>query len=206
MRICWAEPLLTSDMPAKTYLEFIDDRLRGFRSALWSSRSVCFAIAIASLIVGYATGPLLKIPILLILPVFLSAWHRGLLETICLAMALNAVHFGFHFVWTDDVPIEIAGINSVIFTTVVLIVAVLVHKAAMQTRLLRERIKTLEGFLPICSFCKDIRDDEGEWAKIESYIGARTSARFTHTFCPTCAQVHFPELQLEPQGGGDCRS
>jgi hypothetical protein len=190
-------------MPARTCLEFIDDRLRGFHSALWASRSVCFAIAIASLIVGFATGPLLKVPILLILPVLLSAWHRGLFETFGLAIAMNAVHFGFHFIWTDDAPIEIAGINSVIFAAVVLIVAVLVHKAAIQTRLLRERVKTLEGFLPICAFCKDIRDDEGEWAKVECYIGARTSAQFTHTFCPTCAQVHFPELRLQPQIGGD---
>lgn len=179
----------------KTDFDFIDRRLQGFASPLWSLRATCCAVAIASLIVDFASGPHLQVPILLILPVVLSAWYRSVAEAWGLAFGLNLVHFGFHFFWANETPLEIAGINSVIFAMVVVIVAFLVNRASCQTRLLRERVKTLEGFLSICAFCKDVRDDGGEWSRIESYIGARTPARFTHTFCPKCAEVHFPELR-----------
>lgn len=178
----------------KTDFMFIDQRLRGFESPRWSRRTTCWGIALGSLVVGFASGPLLQVPILLTLPVLLSAWHRSVAETFALACVLNAVHFGFHFVWEDVIPLEAAAINSAIFTTVVLLLALLVHRASCQTRQLRERVRTLEGFLPICAFCKDVRDDVGEWSRIETYIGERTPARFTHTFCPKCATIHFPEL------------
>ena len=48
-------------------------------------------------------------------------------------------------------------------------------------------VKTLQGFIPICSKCNKIRDDKGFWEKIENYIQARTGAQFSHSLCPTCA-------------------
>lgn len=47
-------------------------------------------------------------------------------------------------------------------------------------------LRTLRGLLPICSFCKQIRDDGGDWHRLESYIQSRTDARFTHGICPGC--------------------
>jgi len=49
-------------------------------------------------------------------------------------------------------------------------------------------VKTLQGFIPICSKCKKIRDDEGFWEKIENYIQDRTDAKFSHSLCPNCAK------------------
>jgi len=57
-------------------------------------------------------------------------------------------------------------------------------------RLLGE-VKTLSGLLPICSYCKKIRDDKGYWNQIELYIGQRSSANFTHSVCPDCASRHY---------------
>lgn len=52
-------------------------------------------------------------------------------------------------------------------------------------------IKSLRGLLPICATCKKIRDDSGDWNRIEDYIKERSEARFTHGICPECArQVH----------------
>lgn len=48
-------------------------------------------------------------------------------------------------------------------------------------------VKTLSGLLPICASCKKIRDDEGYWNQVESYISKRTDATFTHGICPDCA-------------------
>jgi GAF domain-containing protein len=51
-----------------------------------------------------------------------------------------------------------------------------------------ETVKTLEGLLPICAWCKRIRDDQGYWNKIESYLSSRTDADFTHGICPECLE------------------
>jgi len=49
-------------------------------------------------------------------------------------------------------------------------------------------IKTLRGLVPICASCKKIRDDFGDWAKLEDYLGKHSEADFTHGFCPECKQ------------------
>ncbi len=57
------------------------------------------------------------------------------------------------------------------------------------------QVKQLEGYLPICSYCKKIRDDENYWQQIENYISAHSEALFTHSICPDCYQEHIePEL------------
>ena len=49
-----------------------------------------------------------------------------------------------------------------------------------------EKVRVLKGLLPICSYCKRIRDDEGNWEQIEWYIRQRSHAEFTHGICPEC--------------------
>ena len=55
-------------------------------------------------------------------------------------------------------------------------------------------IKTLRGLLPICSYCKKIRDDKGYWNQIESYIRDHSGAEFTHGMCPECLKKLYPDL------------
>lgn len=55
-----------------------------------------------------------------------------------------------------------------------------------------EEAKILGGLLPICSYCKDVRDDQGYWKSVEEYVSKRTNAEFSHGMCPRCAQIHFP--------------
>lgn len=57
-----------------------------------------------------------------------------------------------------------------------------------------EEIKTLQGMLPICSICKNIRDDKGYWNGIESYFSKHSELVFSHGLCPDCAQKHYPEF------------
>lgn len=56
-----------------------------------------------------------------------------------------------------------------------------------------EEIKTLRGIVPICSFCKQIRDDEGFWNQVEEYLSKHTDAKFSHSVCPRCMKIHYPE-------------
>lgn len=58
-------------------------------------------------------------------------------------------------------------------------------------RLALAEVKELRGLLPICSSCKKIRDDEGDWTHIESYIAHRSRAKFTHSICPDCSEALY---------------
>lgn len=58
-------------------------------------------------------------------------------------------------------------------------------------------VKTLRGFIPICSSCKKIRDDQGYWNQIESYIRKHSEAEFSHGICPECARKLYPGLNME---------
>ena len=55
-------------------------------------------------------------------------------------------------------------------------------------------IKTLSGLLPICSNCKNIRDDQGYWQQVEHYVQGHSQATFTHSLCPDCIRKLYPEI------------
>jgi len=58
------------------------------------------------------------------------------------------------------------------------------------------QVRQLEAFLPICSYCKKVRDDHNYWTQIEAYINERTGSEFSHSICPDCYQrVIVPELE-----------
>jgi phosphoserine phosphatase RsbU/P len=69
------------------------------------------------------------------------------------------------------------------------------------------RVKRLQGLLPICSYCKKIRNDDNYWQQVEAYITERSEAEFSHGICPGCfAQFVEPELgrlQTESQCGSN---
>ena len=67
-------------------------------------------------------------------------------------------------------------------------------KMILQLQDALEKVKTLSGLLPICSFCKRIRDDNGYWNKIETYIEAHSEAEFSHSMCQECARKHYPKI------------
>jgi GAF domain-containing protein len=61
------------------------------------------------------------------------------------------------------------------------------------------KIKTLHGLLPICSYCKGVRDDEGYWQSVEAYVESRSDAHFTHGICPSCLEKHYPQFSHQKQ-------
>jgi len=56
-------------------------------------------------------------------------------------------------------------------------------------------IKTLSGLIPICSHCKNIRDDKGYWTKLEQYIHDHSDAKFSHGICPVCIKKYYPDYR-----------
>jgi len=74
-------------------------------------------------------------------------------------------------------------------------------------RLVRElraalaEVRTLREILPICSYCKQIRDDENYWQSVESYISKHTNTRFSHGICPSCFEkIVEPQLDADDEG------
>ena len=55
-------------------------------------------------------------------------------------------------------------------------------------------VKTLQAILPICSYCRKVRDDENYWHSVEEYVARHTGSRFSHSICPNCMKMH-----VEPQ-------
>jgi len=57
-----------------------------------------------------------------------------------------------------------------------------------------KEIKQLQGIIPICASCKQIRDDQGAWNQLEQYISMHSDAQFSHGICPACKAKLYPEL------------
>ena len=57
-----------------------------------------------------------------------------------------------------------------------------------------DKVKQLRGLLPICCFCKKVRDDRGYWSQIELYIRDHSEAEFSHALCPQCAAEHYADV------------
>ncbi len=65
-------------------------------------------------------------------------------------------------------------------------------RVAQRMLQLQHEVRTLEGLLPICAYCKKIRDGEA-WVPVERYMSARSGAEFSHSICVSCLDHHFPE-------------
>jgi len=90
---------------------------------------------------------------------------------------------------------QISNLKEII---VILIYNLQLKKAELQEVL--TKIKVLNGLLPICAYCKNIRDDEGYWKQIELYIRDHAEVEFSHCICPDCAKKFYPDLDLKRRG------
>ncbi len=91
--------------------------------------------------------------------------------------------------WGVAAP-SLIGLNSLVILTAFAIglgAWLILKQNALQKKQLLE-IKTLQGILPICSSCKNIRDDEGYWVQVEAYVTSHTHAHFSHGICPSCME------------------
>jgi hypothetical protein len=144
----------------------------------------------AILVVDYLTGPFIQFPILFVFPVTLATVAHGRMvgSTAAVVLPLLRLSFFSHWPLQSSWPVEIVdtGVDA----------AILVGTSVLLDRMLRQEreLRVLQGLLPICSFCKKIRDEAGQWRRLESYIAARSNALFSHTVCPECGPRHYPGL------------
>ena len=67
-------------------------------------------------------------------------------------------------------------------------------KTIFDLRQALNEVNALRGILPICSFCKKVRDDQGYWEQVDVYIRKHSRADFSHSICPECAEDHYPGI------------
>ena len=162
-----------------------------FERTPWNRPWMWAVVVAAMLAADFLTGPYILFPIFFVLPVLLVAWHERLQFALILAASLSFARLGFQFYWDLPGGLAAALINTAIRLVVFALLATLTARVAVQTRELRQRVSLLEGILPICGFCKDIRAESGEWTRLETYITHRSEAQFSHGVCDKCAQEHY---------------
>jgi len=57
----------------------------------------------------------------------------------------------------------------------------------------RSELEALRGLVPMCARCRCIRDEDGKWQELESYVRENTAVRFSHGMCPTCHEEFYGE-------------
>jgi response regulator RpfG family c-di-GMP phosphodiesterase len=76
------------------------------------------------------------------------------------------------------------------------------HKTMADLKDALSQVKKLSGLLPICMYCKKIRDDTGYWNQIEAYIDNHSEAQFSHSICNECAEKHYPGMDVYDEDNG----
>lgn len=103
------------------------------------------------------------------------------------------IHFGFmHFICLTLSAIVMQVRRKSIVANETLHIADIARVQTLEAAL--RDIEVLEGMIPICAWCKKIRDDEGFWSEVESYVSRKTRATFSHGLCPTCEDKHFENV------------
>lgn len=147
------------------------------------------AFSLAVLILDYLSGPFVHISMFFVFPVAAAAWHRRLKTGLLLALLLPCFRLLFYPAWDTPWMWVDTGTSCMVRVVALMAFATLTRHLRRQA----DEIHLLRGILPICAHCKKIRDSQGQWHQIESYISSQTEARFSHGICPDCMKRFYGE-------------
>jgi hypothetical protein len=173
-------PVSSAVEPSMLPLEFISRA----RAVHW------IAVSIAILLVDFSTGPFIQFPILFVIPVALATALHGRLGGMGVATVLPLLRLSFFLHWSLPSSWFLEAVDTAVDIVILIGFSLLIERILQQQR----AIRVLQGMLPICGFCKKIRDETGAWRQFESFISERSSAQFSHTFCQECGRKHYGSL------------
>jgi len=164
----------------------------------WITLSGVLLVAILGL-VDFVTGYEISFSIFYLAPVVFVTWFAGkraglaisiLSSIVWLAADAGSGHLFPHFLiplWNATVRLGFFAVTVVLLNKLHIVVY---QQAALIKDLqeARDEAKKLSGLIPICAWCKRVRDDEGYWKQVELYISEHSEASFTHAICPECKQ------------------
>jgi K+-sensing histidine kinase KdpD len=172
---------------------------------LWGLIVVTGVISIGFL--DYITGYELNFFVFYFVPVALAAWFLGLRASVYVSLLSAIVWFGadqlsgnphsqhFYAVWNTIIRL----VSFVVIGSLTSRIRQLIDRERQLVEDLQQSIsevKVLEAFLPICSQCKKIRNQEGSWQQLEVYISEHSDTKFSHGYCPECAKKAIEEAGL----------
>jgi hypothetical protein len=170
----------------------------------WIWMVIATATTICLGFIDWFTGYAFSFFVFYFIPVAISAWFVGrgaslLVSILCAIVWFGADNLSGHVQLTHFLAVW----NTLVRLTAFIAIAWSIsqaryllnreHKSAEEMRQLLSEVKVLEAFLPICCQCKKIRNDEGKWQQMESYIGEHAGTKFSHGYCPEC----FEKLMIE---------
>lgn len=134
---------------------------------------------------------------------YLTLWSRPEQSTpvMLLAGATSALTLVGYFVSPPGLLWEARANRAVSILVIVFMTGLSILRKQTE-----EDVQVLRGLLPICSYCKKIRDDHGYWEKVERYVAVRSEADFSHSVCPECEPKHFPGCDYDRGQAPNVRS
>jgi hypothetical protein len=165
------------------------------RSAFVATGAVVLLAAITW--TDYLTGYELGFFVFYFIPVSIAAWYLsrrwgvafGFAGAFCWFLSDRLGDHQYSRAWYAYWE---TAVRLVSFLTIAFTVAAIREALARERKLVAElsdslaQVRQLEGLIPICAWCRRIRDDAGYWERFEAYLSTRTGARFTHGICPSC--------------------
>jgi len=149
------------------------------------------AVGAAFVAIDYAAGAGTDFPTLYLVPVLLAAWYSGTWPAIALAIGVSLLHVVVLIVGWHGNSLTMPIVMTVVRAAVVSLMALWFARLCEHERQLHRYVVKLEGLLPICSFCKSIRNEAGDWESLEAFISERSDADFSHGLCPNCLREHY---------------
>jgi hypothetical protein len=152
----------------------------------------------------FISGYELSFSLFYLAPILLVTWWAGRREGVAIASLSALVWLGAdilsgHRFTYPLIPVWNGLIRLGFFLIVVTLVSQLKHSYEAQRRMAQElraslaKVNLLHGLIPICAWCKQVRNDQGYWQQVEAYIAEHSDATFTHSICQAC---EAKELQV----------
>jgi len=156
------------------------------------------------------TGYKLNFFVFYFIPIIIAAWYYGIEWTIAFSIISALIWYladklsghsyssNIFLVWNTLIRLS----SFIIIGLSVCRINDLLESEQTKTASLKKallEIKILESFLSICCVCKKIRDDEGNWQMLETYISKHSDTKFSHGYCPECAKKAIEEAGLIKQ-------
>jgi hypothetical protein len=148
---------------------------------------ITLLFSLSVLAIDFFTGPLIRFSVVFMLPIIVCAWFCGPFKSIIIAVTMPLANL----ILLLNQPKPWSFNESIINTAITILTLSLIAYLISYVRMQQDRINLLQGILPICSFCKKIRNAENNWEQLEKYITEFSQAKFSHGVCPECAEIHY---------------
>ena len=176
--------------------------LRGARTRELYRQSVMiasWAMAICVLVIAAlrpaGSGVSLRSPFLNIAVMYFmmpNARERMILPPLALSLGL----IGLRLTWLSGGTADAGGdiVAIIVLNAVGILTAAGRGRLEVATHAVVKELHTLRGIIPICSYCRNVRTEVGQWQKLDRYVRERAEVDFSHGICPDCMEQHHPEF------------